>query len=176
MQLSTLALFQQKKSDMVEGKQHVCTIPTRIRKVKNNLCNKRQDANFMFATKQYMKDITFLHGSENVFVLSADDKAKVPRGITAATKQSLLLMHLTYKIWLPYHNVITPSKHKLTLSVYSASEIRATSSRAVLEISYPGRTYIAICSAKYDSSATYRHGCDSDYVLQREQFQKYCKT
>ena len=45
-----------------------------------------------FATKQYMKDIASLFGAENMFVLSVDDKAKVPIRVTAANKQSPLIM------------------------------------------------------------------------------------
>ena len=37
-----------------------------------------------------MKDIASLFGAENVFVLSVDDKAKEPIGVTAASKQSPL--------------------------------------------------------------------------------------
>ena len=40
--------------------------------------------------KQYMKDIASLFGADNVFVLSVDDKAKEPIGVTAASKQSPL--------------------------------------------------------------------------------------
>lgn len=42
----------------------------------------------MFTTKQYMKDIASLRGSENVFVLSVDDKAKMGIDVTTAIKQS----------------------------------------------------------------------------------------
>lgn len=42
----------------------------------------------MFTTKQYMKDIASLRDSENVFVLSVDDKAKMEIDVTTATKQS----------------------------------------------------------------------------------------
>ena len=79
-------------------------------------------------TKQYMGDITSLLGSENVFVLSIDDKAKVAIGVTAATKQSPLLIHVTYEIRLPDHDFVKAPKHKLTPSVYAACEIRVTSS------------------------------------------------
>ena len=48
--------------------------------------------NFCFATNQYMKDIASLFGAENMFVLSVDDKAKVPIRVTAANKQSPLIM------------------------------------------------------------------------------------
>ena len=39
-----------------------------------------------------MKDIASLFGAENMFVLSVDDKAKVPIRVTAVNKQSPLIM------------------------------------------------------------------------------------
>ena len=50
-----------------------------------------------------MRDIVFLFGSDNVFVLSVDDKAKVPIGVTAVTKQVPLIAHVSYEIRLPDH-------------------------------------------------------------------------
>ena len=164
-----------RRFDTLEGKRHVHTVPVENRKARNNLRNKHQDANFTFATKQYMKGIASLLGSENVFVLSVDDKAKVPIGVTATTKQSPPLMHVTYEFWLPDHNFVKASKHKITPSVYVVGKICPTSSRSVPEISYSGPTYIAICSAKHDSSTPYSHGRDFDHVLQLEQFQSIVK-
>ena len=43
-----------------------------------------------------MRDIVFLFGSDNVFVLLVHDKAKVPIGIIAVTKQAPLIMHVSY--------------------------------------------------------------------------------
>ena len=59
-----------------------------------SLRNGYEDANFCFSTKQYMKDTAPLFGAENVFVLSVDGEEKVPIGVTAATKQSSLVMHV----------------------------------------------------------------------------------
>ena len=41
-------------------------------------------------------DIVVLFGSDNVFVLLVHDKAKVPIGIIAVTKQAPLIMHVSY--------------------------------------------------------------------------------
>ena len=51
---------------------------------------------------------------DSVFVLSVDDKAKLPIGITAATKQTPLVMHMTYEIRLPAHDFVVATSHKLT--------------------------------------------------------------
>ena len=76
-----------------------------------------------------MKDIASLFGAENVFILSVDDKAKVPIGVTAANKQSPLIMHVDNEIRLPYHDFAKATRHKLTPSVYFACEIRTASSK-----------------------------------------------
>ena len=123
-----------------------------------------------------MKDIASLFGAENVFVLSVDDKAKVPIGVTAASKQSPLIMHIDYEIRLPDHDFVKATKHILTPSVYSACEIRTTSSKVAPEISYLGPTYIAIRSGKHDSSTAYSHGRDFDHVVKLEEFQSIVKN
>ena len=123
-----------------------------------------------------MKDIASVFGAENVFVLSVDDKAKVPIGVTAASKQSPLIMHIDYEIRLPDHDFVKATKHILTPSVYSACEIRTTSSKVAPEISYLGPTYIAIRSGKHDSSTAYSHGRDFDHVVKLEEFQSIVKN
>ena len=123
-----------------------------------------------------MKDIASVFGAENVFVLSVDDKAKVPIGVTAASKQSPLIMHVDYEIRLPDHDFVKATKHILTPSVYSACEIRTTSSKVAPEISYLGPTYIAIRSGKHDSSTAYSHGRDFDHVVKLEEFQSIVKN
>ena len=165
-----------KRSDSHEGKRHVHTVPVKIRRAQNNLRNKRQDANFCFATKQYMKDIVSLFGAKNVFVLSVNDKAKVPIGVTAANKQTPLIMHVNYEIRLPNHDFVKATKHKLTPSVYAACKIRSTSSKTAPEISYSWPTYIAIRSGKHDSCTAYSHGRDFDYALELEEFQSVVKN
>ena len=52
-----------------------------------------------------------------------DDKAKVPIGITAAKKQSPLIMHMEYQITLPDHDFIVGPKHKLIPSVIGDMKI-----------------------------------------------------
>ena len=116
-----------------------------------------------------------MFGPADVLVLSIDDKAKVPIGITAATKQAPLVMHMTYEIRLPDHDFVVAPKHKLTPSVYAACEIKKRSNNSDHEISYSGPLYIAIRSGKHDSSTAYTHGRDFDHVLAREDFESVCK-
>ena len=85
-------------------------------------------------------------------------------------------MHFDYEIRLPDHDFVKVAKHKLTPSVYSACEIRTTSSKVAPEISYLGPTYIAIRSGKHDSSTAYSHGRDFDHVVKLEEFQSIVKN
>ena len=100
----------------------------------------------------------------------------MPIGVTAANKQPPLIMHVDYEIRLPDHDFVKSTKHKLTPSVYSACEIRTTSSKVAPEISYLGPTYIAIRSGKHDSSTAYSHGRDFDHVVKLEEFQSIVKN
>ena len=159
-----------------EGKRHVRTVPVKIRRAKNNLRERHSDANFTFSTKGYIKEIATCFGSKNTFVLSVDDKAKVPIGVTAAKYQTPLVMHMTYEIRLPDHDYVKGPKHKLIPSVYAACEIKSASAKTPEEISYSGPTYIAIRSLKHDSSTAYTHGYDFNKVMELEEFQSIVKT
>ena len=89
--LSRQALYLclvQRRTDSCDGKLHVRTVPVEIRKAANNLRSKHQDADFAFAIKAQVKDVASFFGSENVFVQSIDDKAKVPIGVTVAKIQA----------------------------------------------------------------------------------------
>ena len=55
----------------------------------STLRNSHADADFTFAIKRKMRNILSLFGSDNVSVLSVDDKAKVSIGVTAETWNKL---------------------------------------------------------------------------------------
>ena len=107
--------------------------------------------------------------------MSVDNKAKVPIGVAAVTKQAPLIMHVSYEIQLPDHDFVKATKHKLTSSLYAACEIKPPFSRADPEITYSGPTYIAVRSRKHDSSTAYTHGRDFDYLLGLKEFDKVVK-
>ena len=163
------------RADSREGRCHVRTVPIKLRKAKNTLRNRHADADFTFAIKRQMRDIVSLSGSDNVFVLSVDNKAKVPISVTAVTKQAPLIMHVSYEIRLPHHDFVKATKHKLTSFVYVACEIKPPSSRADPEITYSGPTYIAIKSGQHDSSTACTHGRDFDQLLGLKEFDKVVK-
>ena len=86
----------------------------------NTARDRHIDAGFTFACMQYMDEICSMFGPDSCFYLSLDDKAKVPLGLAAATKQSPILMHLDYQVRLPDHDFLVASRHKLIPSVYAA--------------------------------------------------------
>ena len=85
-------------------------------------------------------------------------------------------MHFDYEIRLPDHDFVKVAKHKLTPSVYSACEIRTTSSKVASEIYYSGPTYIVIRSGNHSSRTAYSHGCGFDHVLKLEEFKSIVKS
>ena len=99
-----------RSADSQEGKRHVRTVPVKLRKAKNTLRNRHADADFTFAINRQMRDIVSLFGSDNVFVLSVDEKVKVPIGATAVMRQAPLIMHVSYEIQLPNHNFVKATK------------------------------------------------------------------
>ena len=165
-----------RRSDSVEGIRHIRTVPVKLRKAKNNLRNRHKDADFTFTTKKQLRDVVSMFGKKSVFVISIDDKAKVPIGVTAVTKQAPLVMHVSYEVRLPDHDFVKATKHKLTPSVYAGCEIRSTSAHGHPEISYSGPTYIAIRSGKHDSSTAYSHGKDFDHVMEMDEFKEILKV
>ena len=74
------------------------TVLVKIRKATNNPRKKHVDVDFTFANKTFLQDITILFGSESVFVVSINNKAKLPLGITVATRQAQLVMHMEYEV------------------------------------------------------------------------------
>ena len=109
----------------------------KITESKNYPANKHAHADLTVAIKRQMRDIISLIGSDNVFVLSVDDRKVVPTGVTAVTKQTPLIIHVSYDFRLPDHDFVKATKHKLTQSVYAACEVNPPSSRADPEIIYP---------------------------------------
>lgn len=91
--LSGQALYLQqvpRRSDSNEVKLHVRIVPIKIRMAQNDPRNRHEDANFSFATKQYTKDIAYIFGAENVFVLSVDEKSQSANWSYFCGKNNLL--------------------------------------------------------------------------------------
>lgn len=108
-------------------------------------------------------------------MLSQDDKAKVPIGMTAAKSQAPLLMHLQYRVRLPDHDWLPGSRHKLTPSVYAALAIKDGFPGQKEAVTYSGPTFIAIRSAKHSSSTATTHAKDFQRLLTLPDFDPFLK-
>ncbi|CAF3323023.1 unnamed protein product [Rotaria socialis] len=155
------------RSNSIDGKKHVRTVPVRLRKAQNDEHSKHEDGHFATATIRYIKDLAGIFGNEVVFFLSQDDKCKVPIGLPAAKIQAPMLMHLDYRVRLPDHDWTVAPRHQLTPSVYAACMMSDNN-----DVGYSGPTYIAIRSAKHDRSDANSHTCDFDRLVGLKEFEK----
>ena len=84
-------------------------------------------------------------------------------------------MHVSYEIRLPNHDFVKATKHKLTASVYAASEIKPTFFKSRPRNNLLWSTYIAVRNGKHDSSTAYTHGRDFDHLLGLKEFDEAVK-
>jgi len=129
-----------------EGKRHVNTVPVKLIGAQNDKHESHIDGEFCTSTIRNLEELASLLGPKEVFFLSQDDKAKVAIGVTAAKKQSPMLMHLEYKVTLPDHDFVVASRHKLIPSVYAGIVIKPNGLGKPEAVTYSGPTYIAIRS------------------------------
>ena len=121
-----------------EGKRHVTSAPVKLISAKNSKHQNDPRTNFVKATINALEELAGLLGPRVVTFHSHDDKAKVPIGITAASKQAPLLMHMEYKVILPDQDYVVASQHKLIPSRENDFSGDA--------VTYSGTTYCAIRS------------------------------
>ena len=107
-----------------------------------------------------------------MFRLSQDDKARIPNGITTVNKQAPLLMRweADYRCRLPDHDFVVAPSHKLISSVYAGLRFESEE-----DLSYSGPTFIAIRSAKHDSSTAQTHCTDFEELIELEEFSSLAK-
>ena len=102
-----------------------------------------------------MEEIAAILGPEEVTFHSIDDKAKVPIGITAAKKQTPLLMHMKYQVTSPDHDFVIGSKHKLISLVIGDMKVVKNKDLGNDSVSCSGPTYVAIRSSKHSGSLAF---------------------
>lgn len=105
-------------------------------------------------------ELADLFGSENVFYLSLDDKARVPLALPVSKKQVAIMMHLDYKVQLPDHDFPIGERHKLIPSVYAAG-VQDDQGK----IGHSGPTFISLRSGKHDKSCARSHMEDFDTLV-----------
>ena len=108
----------------------------------------------MFAREGFKMgdDIAAFIGPKAALYLSQDDKSSVPLGVTAAKKQSSILMSMRYRVRLPDHDFKVGSKHLLTPSVICVCHIDPK-----VGVTYSGPTFVGIRSAKHNGSTAHSH-------------------
>ncbi|KAJ1522452.1 hypothetical protein ONE63_001642 [Megalurothrips usitatus] len=160
-----------------EGKLHVKTAPVKLTRAENDLHKSHPDGQFCVASIRNAKCIASVSGSSEVAVLSKDDKCRIPLGISAATKEAPLLMHMEYRVRLPDHDWVVGSRHKLIPSVYAGIRIINKSPIGQPDaVSYSGPTYVAIRSGKHSSSTATTHAVDFERLIKLENFESILHT
>ncbi|XP_049301954.1 uncharacterized protein LOC125775414 isoform X2 [Bactrocera dorsalis] len=77
-------------SNTQEGKRHVRTVPVKLARPQTEMHKKHEDGEFCTATIRSLESLASLLGPQQVFVLSQDDKARVPKVLPAVKSQSPL--------------------------------------------------------------------------------------
>jgi hypothetical protein len=154
----------------MEGKRHIGTVPVKLSRACNDLRKQHVDSHFAAATIRQLLDLAVLLREKKTFVLSQDDKARVPLGLAAANKQSPILMHVHYRISLPNHDWVVASRHKSVPSVYAALSVGEQ------EVGNSGPTFITIRSGKHDSSTAASHSVDFMALEKLPEFETAMKT
>lgn len=100
----------------------------------------------------------------------------MPIGIIAANKQTLVLMHMDYRVTVPDPDwMITPG-HKLITSVYAGIKEKSGEIENRHTVSYLGPTHICIRSGKHSSSTRLSHAADFNRMLQQPSSDSLTKT
>ncbi|CAF4301901.1 unnamed protein product [Rotaria sordida] len=86
-----------RRSNSIEGKRHVRTVPVQLIKDNNDQHKKHDDQYFATNTINHLKTLAGSFGNDAVFFLSQDDKARVPIGLPVARKQAPLLILLSFR-------------------------------------------------------------------------------
>lgn len=109
---------------------------------------------FARTTINAWEELAGLLGSGYVIFHSEDNNAKVPMGLTIASKQASLLMHMEYKVTLQDQNYVIVPQRKLILTANGDMRIQEKNfSRDA--VTFSGPTYCAIQSTKYSGSSAY---------------------
>ncbi|XP_055543502.1 uncharacterized protein LOC129729044 [Wyeomyia smithii] len=164
-----------KRVDSFEGKRHVNTVPVKLLRASNAHHKDHCGGRFCTATIRALEELSSILGPNEVGIISQDDKARVAVGLTAANKQSPILMHVEYRIKLPEHDWIVANKHKLIPSVYAGIEIKLNGLGRPEAVGYSGPTYVAIRSGKHSSSTAFSHALDFKRLLTLKAFDSILK-
>jgi len=141
----------------IEGKRHVSTAPVKLYKAQNSKHASHPSKKFAQASIRSLEELAAILGPAEVTFHSQDDKAKVPIGLTAANKQSPMVMHMEYQVTLPDHDFVVAAKQKLIPSVIGNMKLVKSKDLMTDAVTYSGATYICIRSAKHSGSSAFAH-------------------
>lgn len=164
-----------KNFNLTEGKRHISTTPVRLCKAQTESHKNHPDGHFCTNTIRNLESLASMLGPKQVGFISQDDKARVPIGLTAAQKQSPLLMHMQVRIILPDHDWVIAERHKLIPSVYAGIVIKPNGLGAPDFVTYSGPTYITIRSGKHSSSTAATHAADLNLLMELDIFDSTLK-
>ncbi|KAJ6639294.1 hypothetical protein Bhyg_12037 [Pseudolycoriella hygida] len=173
---STYLRLLPKRFNSIQGKRHVNTAPVRLIKASNDMHKQHADSKFAKTTIDHLNELASVLGPDDVIYLCQDDKAKVPIGLPAASKQGPLLMHMQYRVKLPDHNFVVAGGHKLTPLVYAFCGVKPDGGGDPSAIAFSGPTFIAIRSAKHTSSTALSHARNIQKIYSTTDFDKLTKT
>lgn len=159
-----------------EDKRHVSTVPVKLIRAQNDLKKKHIDTEFATASIRYLESLASFLGPNEVFFLFQDDKARVPIGLTAASKQAPLLMHVQYRVSLPDHDWVVTAGHKLIPSVYAGIVIEPNGFGNPAKVTYSGLTFIVIRSGKHSSSTDKTRANDFKKIFELKSFRSFAYT
>ena len=154
-----------RRSTSAEGKRHNRCVPVQLRRAQFDGRHEHVSARFCFSTVRMLAELASQLGPKYCLIISPDDKATVPLGIPAATKQQTVLMALKYRVKLPDHQYVVASKHNLKPSVYALCVIKPSIVGRNDAVQYVGPTAIRIRSCKHDSSTAMSHLADFSDLL-----------
>ena len=101
---------------------------------------------------QHTEELAVLLGHDVCNIIGQGDKAHIPIGLTAATKQAPLLMSIRYKVRLPDHDFVIATEHKLTPTVVGLRVIKPQPIGDRTALRYFGPTRIQIKFLKHTPS------------------------
>lgn len=136
-------------------------------KLENTQHKYHSDTKFAKATIFKLEQVASILSPPEVTFHSQDDKCWVALGIPVASKQTPLI-HADYKVKLPRAHKLIPS----IIAVCNMTEDARTHSA----VTYSGPTYVAIRSAKHQSSMALSHMEDMKRVREIEEFRDNLTT
>lgn len=159
-----------RNSSSLEGKRHVVTVPVKLCKAQNDLHKSHVDTKFCTSSIRNVEALASFLGPNQTGTLSQDDKYRINLGVTAAQKQSPILMHVQFRVKLPDHDWVVAEKHKLIPSVYAGIIVKDNCLGSPEAVTYSGPTYVAIRSGKHSSSTAATHAQDFERLLELQEF------